>query len=179
MKRERVLPVNVVTGLAEGGEGEIGRLRKNGWMSKAGFNRRGGPGSRVPLRPPPPNPVDLLLVMRRVFVLTNNFSKRLCESVLTFPLFSCSPRSLFQTFYSAGYELNTIGSFEVCPTNWQCECWREKVSFWNDWFFSFPSFCCFYSFRKMSGGFCGALGGQVVWMNGDWLAGSPPMNLDP
>ncbi len=78
-------------------------------MSKAGFNQKRGAEDR--------NPPDLLLVMRLVFVLTNNFTKTDPPNGYRLFLLPSIPFPNMRALDRAGYELNTIGSFEVCPTN--------------------------------------------------------------
>lgn len=151
MKRERVLPVNAVTGLAEGGEGGIGRSRGNRWMSKAGFNQKRG----VQDRPPPPkSPWPAASHAPRVCA-DKQFHKNGSPNRYRLFLLPSLLLSDMRALDRVGYELNTIGSFEVCPTNnWQRMLERkgqfvEGEKIWNNWFFFssfFPSLCCFYSF---------------------------------
>lgn len=84
MKRERVLPVNAVTGLAEGGEGGIGRSRENRWMSKAGFNQKRGAQDRPP---PPKSPWPAASHAPRVCADKQFHKNRSPKSLSTFPLF--------------------------------------------------------------------------------------------
>lgn len=52
-----------------------------------------------------------------VFVLTNNFTKLDRPNRYRLILFPSFLLSDMRALDRAGYELNTIGSFEVCPTN--------------------------------------------------------------
>lgn len=55
--------------------------------------------------------------MRLVFVLTNNFTKTDPPNGYRLFLLPSIPFPNMRALDRAGYELNTIGSFEVCPTN--------------------------------------------------------------
>lgn len=122
------------------------------WV-KLALTRRGGHRTG----PRHSNPPDLLLVMCLVFVLTNNFTK--LDPPNRYRLFFIFPFLLLldmRALDRAGYELNTIGSFEVCPTNNWLRMLDRKGQFVEgkkkktgiiDFFSSFfPSLCCFYSF---------------------------------
>lgn len=55
--------------------------------------------------------------MRLVFVLTNYFTKTDPPNGYRLFLLPSIPFPNMRALDRAGYELNTIGSFEVCPTN--------------------------------------------------------------
>lgn len=174
MKRERALPVNAVTGLAEGGEGGIGRLRGNRWMSKAGFNQKRG----VQDRPPPPkSPWPAASHAPRVCA-DKQFHKNGSPNRYRLFLLPSLLLSDMRALDRVGYELNTIGSFEVCPTNnWQRMLERKgqfvegEKSGIIDFFFFFLSLSLLFLFISLNVRrlLCG-IGRQVVWMNGNWLA---------
>lgn len=175
MKRERALPVNAVTGLAEGGEGGIGRSRGNRWMSKAGFNQKRGAQDWPP---PSKSPWPAASHAPRVCAdkqFHKNGSPNRYRLFLLPSLLLSDTRALDRV----GYELNTIGSFEVCPTNnWQRMLERkgqfvegEKSGIIDFFFFFFLSLSLLFLFISLNVRrlLCG-IGRQVVWMNGNWLA---------